>query len=97
MTVAAREYTRTPSEIDPILADLVEQFLQRLQAGESLESSASSASSRETPMRARVGRARLRPSRFWLPQTTVVPKTSCWSPGFRRYSRFRRNPIIRTG
>ena len=39
MTVDTRDPANPPSGIDPILADLVEQFLQRLQAGESLDPS----------------------------------------------------------
>ncbi len=39
MTVIPGAHTNPPSGIDPILADLVEQFLQRLQAGESLDPS----------------------------------------------------------
>jgi eukaryotic-like serine/threonine-protein kinase len=39
MSVATRHHTGTASGIDSILADLVEQFVQRLQAGESLDPS----------------------------------------------------------
>ena len=39
MTVDTHDPANPPSGIDPILADLVEQFLQRIQAGESLDPS----------------------------------------------------------
>ena len=54
MTVAAREYTSIPSEIDRILADLVEQFLQLLQRITTLanrESDELAANFRPSPVR----------------------------------------------